>query len=304
MKTPQRAPPVLKNTRRLSRKEWEFPEPRLRSPSPRRSGNNKRKASDEEEGDAPAKRSRRAAGTEEEGEGNTPRDSLALRSLPPSKQGLRMAFEMGMPVLDTLPPRQRKVGVISSPLATTTTATNVVEASSSSDPPPRVVSALEIVEEVEIGESEEMVDAVETSTTPEIIIPAALAVAVESTSSSALSSVGSRTPSPPPPPPAPTSSILPLAPVATTTTTTTTPGRKGREISTTPGRKGTRGSFPCTQCTKSFGRVEHLTRHVTSVHDRRKEFVCEGCGGRFSRKDNMRQHQGKCGGFLGMGGEE
>lgn len=40
------------------------------------------------------------------------------------------------------------------------------------------------------------------------------------------------------------------------------------------------------------------------MHDKIRDFACEGCKSRFSRKDNMRQHQGKCGLFLAMEEEE
>ncbi|QDS74101.1 hypothetical protein FKW77_009710 [Venturia effusa] len=94
MKTPQLAPPVLENTRLLSRVEWDFPDPKLVSPEPqdppRRS--TKRKAGDDEVAAPAAKRSRRGAtdATSAEGGGgddeDTPADILALLALPPSRQ--------------------------------------------------------------------------------------------------------------------------------------------------------------------------------------------------------------------------
>jgi uncharacterized Zn-finger protein len=50
--------------------------------------------------------------------------------------------------------------------------------------------------------------------------------------------------------------------------------------------------------------VEHLERHVKSVHDKVKEHQCEGCKVWFSRKDNLKQHHRKCGPFLALENED
>ncbi|TID12841.1 cutinase G-box binding protein [Venturia nashicola] len=302
MKTPQLTPPVLEETRLLSEVEWDFPTPQLSSSPPRR---NKRKATDDDDDvDPPAtKRSRRGPVTTS-GEGDTPQDILDLLALPPARHGQRMAFGMGLPVLDTLPPRQCNKAATSAPTTTIEEPSSSASitlpiagesSASAAEAPPIVVEAPEVVGEKEPSPP-----------------PSTIAI---STTSSTLSSLGSRTPSPPPDLP-PSSLLSPVkeeedvaedeeveTPRKLSTTTLLPPSSPAVGTLTSPGRKGARGSFPCTKCTKSFGRVEHLNRHVLSVHDKVKKFVCGGCGGRFSRKDNMRQHQGKCGLWVGLGEE-
>ena len=48
-------------------------------------------------------------------------------------------------------------------------------------------------------------------------------------------------------------------------------------------------SFNCSYCEKTFGRNEHLKRHVNSVHEGEK-FDCTFCEKSFSRKDKLKIH--------------
>lgn len=48
--------------------------------------------------------------------------------------------------------------------------------------------------------------------------------------------------------------------------------------------------FPCPECDKQFKRLEHLKRHIRSVHLNIRPFHCKYCEKKFSRSDNLAQH--------------
>lgn len=48
--------------------------------------------------------------------------------------------------------------------------------------------------------------------------------------------------------------------------------------------------FPCPECDKQFKRLEHLKRHIRSVHSNIRPFHCKYCDKKFSRSDNLAQH--------------
>lgn len=48
--------------------------------------------------------------------------------------------------------------------------------------------------------------------------------------------------------------------------------------------------FPCPECEKQFKRLEHLKRHIRSVHSNIRPFHCKYCDKKFSRSDNLAQH--------------
>lgn len=48
--------------------------------------------------------------------------------------------------------------------------------------------------------------------------------------------------------------------------------------------------FPCNDCEKQFKRLEHLKRHIRSVHSKIRPFHCKYCEKKFSRSDNLAQH--------------
>ncbi len=54
----------------------------------------------------------------------------------------------------------------------------------------------------------------------------------------------------------------------------------------------------CLQCDRSFGRKEHLNRHLRS-HSQDK-FICEFCGTKMSRKDNLIAHQRSIHNYQGL----
>ena len=49
-------------------------------------------------------------------------------------------------------------------------------------------------------------------------------------------------------------------------------------------------SFVCIHCKKTFKRKYHLNRHLSSVHEDKKEFECQFCSFRTSRKDYLKRH--------------
>ncbi|KAJ3384898.1 hypothetical protein HDU80_000820, partial [Chytriomyces hyalinus] len=53
----------------------------------------------------------------------------------------------------------------------------------------------------------------------------------------------------------------------------------------------------CTLCEMDFVRLRDMQRHTRSVHNvsaRKQEFVCDGCGGYFARKDSLQRHLKIC----------
>ncbi|KAH8920859.1 hypothetical protein BT69DRAFT_1283640 [Atractiella rhizophila] len=46
----------------------------------------------------------------------------------------------------------------------------------------------------------------------------------------------------------------------------------------------------CPECTQTFTRLSHLTRHVASKHVEGSGFVCKQCHGHFSRRDALKRH--------------
>lgn len=48
--------------------------------------------------------------------------------------------------------------------------------------------------------------------------------------------------------------------------------------------------FPCPDCDKQFKRLEHLKRHIRSVHLNIRPFHCKYCDKKFLRSDNLAQH--------------
>lgn len=48
--------------------------------------------------------------------------------------------------------------------------------------------------------------------------------------------------------------------------------------------------FPCPECDKQFKRLEHLKRHIRSVHLNIRPFHCKYCEKKFLRLDNLAQH--------------
>ena len=46
----------------------------------------------------------------------------------------------------------------------------------------------------------------------------------------------------------------------------------------------------CLYCTDAFGNKSNLTRHVRTVHEKRRDHVCPHCQQAFSRAGHLRQH--------------
>lgn len=56
--------------------------------------------------------------------------------------------------------------------------------------------------------------------------------------------------------------------------------------------------FPCEVCHEPFKQKHLLQRHMDGEHSGKKPFQCTGCGKKYSRKDNARQHMKRhCPGF-------
>lgn len=78
------------------------------------------------------------------------------------------------------------------------------------------------------------------------------------------------------------------------------PAQSSTKVSTSPKLKPAHQSddedsdeekpFPCPDCTKQFKRLEHLKRHIRSVHSNIRPFHCKYCEKKFSRSDNLAQH--------------
>lgn len=76
-------------------------------------------------------------------------------------------------------------------------------------------------------------------------------------------------------------SSLSLAAKLGSTATNRAPGADSSEEEPKP--------FPCPECDKQFKRLEHLKRHIRSVHSNIRPFHCKYCD-KFSRSDNLAQH--------------
>lgn len=77
-------------------------------------------------------------------------------------------------------------------------------------------------------------------------------------------------------------SSLSLAAKLGSTATNRAPGADSSEEEPKP--------FPCPECDKQFKRLEHLKRHIRSVHSNIRPFHCKYCDKKFSRSDNLAQH--------------
>lgn len=62
-----------------------------------------------------------------------------------------------------------------------------------------------------------------------------------------------------------------------------------RQLSVTEGDDEPK-PFPCPECDKQFKRLEHLKRHIRSVHLNIRPFHCKYCEKKFLRSDNLAQH--------------
>ena len=50
------------------------------------------------------------------------------------------------------------------------------------------------------------------------------------------------------------------------------------------------GRYRCTRCSYETTQREHFRRHVDSVHNNMRPFLCDICGRRFKRHDGLQQH--------------
>ncbi|KAG6328686.1 hypothetical protein ID866_10403 [Astraeus odoratus] len=68
----------------------------------------------------------------------------------------------------------------------------------------------------------------------------------------------------------------------------------GKAITVRQGNKGkiTIRKHICPECSKAFSRMEHMKRHVRSIHTNDAPWKCsfEGCGKTFNRPDNLKVH--------------
>jgi uncharacterized C2H2 Zn-finger protein len=46
----------------------------------------------------------------------------------------------------------------------------------------------------------------------------------------------------------------------------------------------------CPQCDAAFGKASHLSRHVRTVHEQRKDHACPQCDAAFGQAGNLRKH--------------
>jgi uncharacterized Zn-finger protein len=68
------------------------------------------------------------------------------------------------------------------------------------------------------------------------------------------------------------------------------------DIDPAPQQQHHQQSHVCSECNTSFGRLEHLKRHVATLHQARdgKAHPCEHCAKRFSRRDVLLRHFQSC----------
>lgn len=52
-------------------------------------------------------------------------------------------------------------------------------------------------------------------------------------------------------------------------------------------------SYACDQCEKSYGRKDHLRRHIQTVHTDIRPYVCRVCSLGFARRDRLTRHEVK-----------
>ena len=63
------------------------------------------------------------------------------------------------------------------------------------------------------------------------------------------------------------------------------PGSTGGKI-----RKEKRRNWQCEICHNRFSRKDHLAKHVSAVHEKIRPFDCTVCGQKFSQKHHLRAH--------------
>ena len=56
------------------------------------------------------------------------------------------------------------------------------------------------------------------------------------------------------------------------------------------GGAGADRSHACSQCNAAFGKASTLTRHVRTVHEKRRDHACPQCEAAFGQAGNLRAH--------------